>query len=94
MLPMDTKLVTCGNDVVLMSKLCHQTSPVPYSTENLSKPGNKDNSVHMFNSSPSIQDSMHNKIGLRDPITSLFSEICLMLHHRLSFSWVVRLSFS
>ena len=32
---MDTKPVTRGNDV-LMSKPCHQTSPVPYSTENRS----------------------------------------------------------
>ena len=37
MLPMDTKLVTLGNDVVLTSKPCHQTSAVPYSTENRSK---------------------------------------------------------
>ena len=34
MLPMDAKPVTCGNDVVLTSKPCHQTSPVPYSNEN------------------------------------------------------------
>ena len=33
-LPMDTEPVTRGNNVVLMSKLCHQTSPMPYSTEN------------------------------------------------------------
>ena len=37
MLPIDTTLVTRGNDVVLMSKPCHQTSPVPYSNENRSK---------------------------------------------------------
>ena len=36
MLPIDTKPVTCGNDIVLMPKPCHQTSPVPYSTENRS----------------------------------------------------------
>ena len=29
MLPMDTKLVTPGNDIFLMSKPFHQTSPVP-----------------------------------------------------------------
>ena len=34
MLPMDTKPVTSGNVVVLTSKLRHQTSPVPCSTEN------------------------------------------------------------
>ena len=37
MFPMDTKPVTRGNDVVLTSKPCHQTSPVPYSNENRSK---------------------------------------------------------
>ena len=35
---MDTKPVTRGNDVVLKSsKPCHQTSSVPYSTENRRK---------------------------------------------------------
>lgn len=36
MLPMDTKLVARGNDVVLTAKPCHQTSPVPYSNESRS----------------------------------------------------------
>ena len=36
MLPMDTKPVTGGNDVVLTSKSSHQTSPVAYLTENRS----------------------------------------------------------
>ena len=31
-----TEPVTRDNDIVLMSKPCHQTSPVPYSTENCS----------------------------------------------------------
>ena len=30
---MDTKPVTHGNDIVLTSKPCHQTPPMPYSTE-------------------------------------------------------------
>ena len=36
MLPVDTKPVTRGNDIVLTSKLCNQNSSVPYSTENRS----------------------------------------------------------
>ena len=36
MLPMDTKPVTRGSDVVLTTKPCHQTFPVPYSTGNRS----------------------------------------------------------
>ena len=33
-LPLETELVTHGNNIVLMSKLCAQTSFMPYSTDN------------------------------------------------------------
>ena len=55
MLPMDTKPVTRGNNVVLRSKPCHQTSSVPYSTENRS------NFVAVFcNKQPEVIDIFHN----------------------------------